>query len=201
MTVTRARSLALGALTIEVAVLAITGAILYVAYVPTAAQAFGPGFPDAEGGELAEFLRLVHRGAAWLAAATAVTGAALLAVRSHPTERTTRGRAVGAGMVLAVATATYTGFLLPWDQIALSVVTVVGNLSGYTWLRDDEILFVLVNGRQVAASTLLKWLVLHIVVLGGAVAALLCLAWRQALATPVDHPALVESPAELSSGP
>lgn len=186
-------------LTIEVAVLAITGAILYVAYVPTAAQAFGPGFPEAEGAELAEFLRIVHRWAAWLAVATALTGAALLAVRSHPVERAAQGRALGVALVLAVATATYTGFLLPWDQIALSVVTVGGNLSGYTWLRNEEILFVVVDGREVAASTLLKWLVVHVVVLGGAAVALLVLAWRHTLVLPAAHSAEVDAHVEAPS--
>jgi len=179
VTVTRARSVILGALSIEVIVLVVTGAILYVAYVPTATQAFGPGFPDAEGGELAQFLRLIHRWAAWLAVPTSVTAAALLGLRGRPAERTAPGLAVGGGLVAATVAALLTGFLLPWNQIALSVVTVGGSLSGYTWLRDDDLLFVVIDGTEVAPSTLLKWLVLHVVVLGGATVALVALAWRR----------------------
>ncbi len=198
---TRARTIALGVLSAELVVLAVTGVILYFAYVPTATQAFGAGFPDAEGGELAEALRLVHRWASWLAVPTSIVAASLLAVRSRPSERVVSGLALGAGLVLAVLAASFTGYLLPWDQLALFAVTVGGNFSGYTWLGNDDVRFVLMNGTEIAPRTVLKWLVLHAVVLGGATAALLAVAWRRARAGAVNAPAdqqdspVVEAPA------
>jgi quinol-cytochrome oxidoreductase complex cytochrome b subunit len=201
VTTTRARRVALVALTGEVLVLAVTGAVLYFAYVPTATQAFGPGFPEAEGGELAQAFRFVHRWVAWLAVATSVIAAALLAIRSQPAEHMGRARVRGALLAVAMVVATFTGFLLPWDQIALSVVTVGGNLSGYTWLRDDEILFLLVDNHEIAASTLLQWLVLHTVVLGGAVVALLGVAWRSGRHTPAPSAETAALPRDAPVAP
>ena len=91
----RARTIVLWVLTLEVVTLAVTGAVLYFAYVPTATQAFGPGFPEAEGGELAELVRVVHRWASWLAVPTSLLLAVLLAVRSRPSERAGPGLALG----------------------------------------------------------------------------------------------------------
>ena len=182
VTLSRARRIALWALTLEVVTLAVTGAVLYFAYVPTATQAFGPGFPDAEGGEVAEVVRLVHRWASWLAVPTSLLVASLLTVRSRPSERVGRGLALGAGLVVAVLAASFTGYLLPWDQLALFSVTVGGNLSGYTWLGNDDVRFVLMNGTEIAPRTVLKWLVLHAIALGGTTAVLVALAWRRARA-------------------
>ena len=178
----RARTIVLWVLTLEVVMLAVTGAVLYFAYVPTATQAFGPGFPEAEGGELAELVRVVHRWASWLAVPTSLLLAVLLAVRSRPSERAGPGLALGGGLVLALLTASFTGYLLPWDQLALFSVTVGGNLSGYTWLGNDDVRFVVMNGTEVAPRTVLKWLVLHAIALGAATTVLVALAWRRARA-------------------
>ena len=194
----RARTIVLWLLTAEVVVLALTGVVLYFAYVPTASQAFGPGFPEAEGGELAELLRLVHRWASWLAVPTSIAAATLLAVRSRPAERVVPGFALGVGLALAVLAASFTGYLLPWDQLALFSVTVGDNLSGYTWMGNEDVRFVVMNGTEVAPRTVLKWLVLHAIALGGTTAVLVALAWRRTrtgTAPDADELAPLEVPA------
>jgi len=54
-------------------------------------------------------------------------------------------------------------------------------------------LFVLIGGTELAPATVLKWLVLHVVVLGGAVIALLALAWRRTRRAPTP-PTVADSP-------
>ena len=90
--------------------------------------------------------------------------------------------------MLVVVAASVTGYLLPWDQLALFAVTVGTNISGYTWLRDGSVRFVLMDGTEIAPATLFKWLLLHAVVLGGALAAFLVMAWRRARAGAGDAP-------------
>lgn len=179
----RARAIVLGLLTVEVAALVVTGVALYFLYRPEPAaawtDAYGPGSSLGREIHLAHLLTAVHRWCAWLALPTAVVSAVLLAVRARPAERVGPGLATGSGLVVAVVAASATGALLPWDQLALFAVTVGTNISGYTWLWGDEVRFVLVDGTELAPSTVRNWLVLHLA-LGAVVAGLVALGWRRA---------------------
>ena len=67
----------------------------------------------------------------------------------------------------------YTGYLLPWDQLALWAVTVGDGLDGYWPVFDDGVRFVLVGGAEVEpadyGAALAVHLLAHVI---GAVAAL-----------------------------
>lgn len=188
----RARTIVLWALTAEVVVLSVTGVALYFLYRPEAAAAwtdtYGVGSALGREVRVAHLAQDLHRVAAWLALPTSIVAAVLLALRTRPTERVAPGLATGVGLVLVVVAATLTGYLLPWDQLALFAVTVGTNITGYTWLRDDTVRFVLMDGTEILPRTLLKWFVLH-VVLGVAVVGLTALGWRRARRTPPIEPA------------
>ena len=64
-------------------------------------------------------------------------------------------------MVVLVVLAVLTGYLLPWDQLALWAVTVGENLRGYLPLFGDRVRFVLLGGAEVSPQTLLWWLLAH----------------------------------------
>ena len=59
----------------------------------------------------------------------------------------------------------FTGYLLPWDQLALWAVTVGTNMMGFTPVFGDQVRFVLLGGKQIGAETLLRWYVLHVLML------------------------------------
>lgn len=185
----QARTIVLWALTAAVVVLAATGVALYFAYRPDSAASWpdvsGPLSNDITFGSV---VRDVHGWAAWLALPTAVVAGVPLARRARPTERVAPGLATGVGLVLVVVAASVTGYLLPWDQLALFAVAVGTNISGYLWLRDGSVRFALMDGTEIAPATLFKWLLLHAVVLGGALAAFLVMAWRRARAGAGDAP-------------
>jgi ubiquinol-cytochrome c reductase cytochrome b subunit len=63
------------------------------------------------------------------------------------------------GLVLAMA---FTGYLLPWDQLALWAVTVGTNMMGYTPVFGSQVQFVLIGGATISSATLLRWYVLHV---------------------------------------
>lgn len=190
----RARSIVLWALTVEVVTLAATGVALYFLYRPEPAAAWADtyGLGSSLGREvrIAHLLTDVHAWAAWLALPTAVVAAVLLAVPARVSERVAPGLAIGAGLVAGVAAAFVSGLLLPWDQLALWAVTVGTNLSGYTWLRDDTVRFVLIDGTEIAPATILKVLALHVGV-GLAVGGLTALGWRRARRGAPDAPVAV----------
>ena len=56
---------------------------------------------------------------------------------------------------VAVLTATFTGFLLPWDQLALNQVTVGTNVTGYRMiLFDSNVKYVLIGN---GGSSVMAW--------------------------------------------
>ena len=59
----------------------------------------------------------------------------------------------------------FTGYLLPWDQLSLWAVTVGTNMMGFTPVFGDQVRFVLLGGKQIGAETLLRWYVLHVLML------------------------------------
>ena len=59
----------------------------------------------------------------------------------------------------------FTGYLLPWDQLALWAVTVGTNMMGYTPVFGDQVRFVLLGGAEIGTDTLLRWYVLHVLML------------------------------------
>src|SRR5205085_1280336 len=56
----------------------------------------------------------------------------------------------------------FTGYLLPWDQLALWAVTVGTNMMGYTPVFGQQVRFVLLSGVEISSETLLRWYVLHV---------------------------------------
>ena len=56
----------------------------------------------------------------------------------------------------------FTGYLLPWDQLALWAVTVGTNMMGYTPVFGSQVRFVLLGGKEIGTDTLIRWYVLHV---------------------------------------
>ena len=59
----------------------------------------------------------------------------------------------------------FTGYLLPGDQLALWAVTVGTNMMGYTPVLGPKVRFVLLGGSEIGGNTLLRWYVLHVLML------------------------------------
>ena len=71
------------------------------------------------------------------------------------------------GVILLTLTLllSFTGYLLPWDQLALWAVTVGTNMMGYTPVFGSQVRFVLLGGVEIGSETLLRWYVLHVLML------------------------------------
>jgi quinol-cytochrome oxidoreductase complex cytochrome b subunit len=72
---------------------------------------------------------------------------------------------VGVLLLLVTLLLSFTGYLLPWDQLALWAVTVGTNMMGYSPLVGKEVRFVLLGGVEISTTTLLRWYVLHVIFL------------------------------------
>ena len=72
---------------------------------------------------------------------------------------------IGIVLLLLTLLLSFTGYLLPWDQLALWAVTVGTSLAGYSPLIAKQANFVLLGGVVVGPDTLLRWYVLHVLLL------------------------------------
>lgn len=88
---------------------------------------------------------------------------------------------LGAAVALATLVVSFAGYLLPWDQLALWAVTVGSDIDGYGILFSGDVRFVLVGGAEVAPSTIVRWLIVHVVMAGPVLSLLIALAWRRHL--------------------
>ena len=72
---------------------------------------------------------------------------------------------VGVMLLKLTLLLSFTGYLLPWDQLSLWAVTVGTNMMGFTPVFGDQVRFVLLGGKQIGAETLLRGYVLHVLML------------------------------------
>ena len=174
----RARVAAVALVGIVLVVLAATGAYLTTSYRPTSAQAWGERYAALSDGTGPA--RTAHRWAGLAAVPLgAVAGGLVLAEAVVARgRRTAAGLGVVLGPVLAgaVALACVTGFLLPYDQLALWSVTVGSDIQGYGPVFGDEVRFALVRGAEVSAQELRARFVGHLALAGVAVGMLVLVA-------------------------
>jgi cytochrome b6 len=71
------------------------------------------------------------------------------------------------GVVLLIVTLflSYTGYLLPWDQLAYWAITVGSNIMSAVPLLGQKMRFLMLGGNSVNANALLRFYVLHCVIL------------------------------------
>ncbi len=146
-------------------VLVITGVLLMFYYHPATPQAYRDmkdlRFVVSNG----VFLRNLHRLAAHLM---------VLAVFWHMFHVFYRGGyrpphefnwVVGVVLLLLTLFLSYTGYLLPWDQLAFWAITVGTNIISAMPMLGKQVRFLLLGGNLVGENALLRFYVLHCVVL------------------------------------
>lgn len=72
---------------------------------------------------------------------------------------------VGMGLLLLVVTANFTGYLLPWDQLAYWAITVSTSLIGYLPLVGAVISRFILAGPEVGQAALSNFYAVHVAVL------------------------------------
>ncbi len=71
---------------------------------------------------------------------------------------------VGVILLFLTIMLSFTGYLLPWDQIAYWAITIGTNMAGYAPLFNTPSKLLLLGGIEVGQNTLLRFYVLHIMV-------------------------------------
>ena len=73
--------------------------------------------------------------------------------------------AMGVALLLLIIGANFTGYLLPWDQLAYWAVTVGVSLLDYIPLIGEPLTRLLLGGSEVGAATLTNFYGLHIAII------------------------------------
>ena len=74
---------------------------------------------------------------------------------------------IGVFLFLVTLGLSFTGYLLPWDQLAFWAITVGTNIGSYAPLVGKQLRELLLGGHSVGEAALLRFYVLHVAVLPG----------------------------------
>jgi len=142
-----------------------SGIYLMFFYVPSPASAYADIQTIQTQVAFGQYIRNVHRWSAHLM---------VLSVAAHMARVFYRGAykmprefnwVVGVVLLIMTLLLSFTGYLLPWDQLAFWAVTVGTEMAGYVPLIGDQVRKILLGGPIVASAALLRFYVLHVVAL------------------------------------
>ncbi len=146
-------------------ILTVTGILLMLYYHPSVPQAYADMKDLQFVVSAGVFLRNLHR---WSAhAMVLLVFAHLFKVFYRGAYRPPREFNWVIGVVLLMLTLflSYTGYLLPWDQLAFWAITVGSNIISAVPVLGAKIRFLILGGHTVNANALLRFYVLHCVIL------------------------------------
>ena len=72
---------------------------------------------------------------------------------------------VGVVLLFLTLGLSFTGYLLPWDQLSRWAVAIAEGITGYSPFIAKQATFLLLGGVVVSPETLLRWYVLHVIAL------------------------------------
>jgi quinol-cytochrome oxidoreductase complex cytochrome b subunit len=145
--------------------LILSGVYLMFFYVPSPGSAYTNIQTIQTEVAFGQYVRNVHRWSAHLM---------VLAVAAHMAKVFYRGAykaprqfnwVIGVMLLVITLLMSFTGYLLPWDQLAFWAVTVGTEMAGYSPFIGKQVQGILMGGETVGSSTLLRFYVLHVAVL------------------------------------
>ena len=156
-----------------------SGIYLMFFYVPSPASAYTDILTIQNEVAFGQYVRNVHR---WSAHLMVITGAAHMArVFYRGAYKPPKEFNWVIGVVLLVLTLlmSFTGYLLPWDQLAYWAVTVGASMASYVPFIGDQVQEILLGGSTVGSAALLRFYVLHVALLPVAIVVILMVhLWR-----------------------
>ena len=152
-------------------ILLVTGVYLMFVYTPSVGSAYGDMQHLKTGVGFGQLIRNMHRWAAHLM--VLVVGLHFVRVFYAGAYKKPRefNWVIGVMLLLITLMFSFTGYLLPWDQLSYWAVTVGTGLVHYVPLVGDKVQNLLIGGPQVGQNTLLRFYALHVAVLPDAAGA------------------------------
>ena len=146
-------------------ILIVTGILLMFYYVPSTTQAYDRMLDLRGSVAFGTLLRNMHRwGAHGMVAVVFMHLCRVFFTGSYKKPREFNW-VVGVILFLLTLFMSFTGYLLPWDQLAFWAITVGTAIAGYAPVIGKDIQFLLMGGTSVGQEALLRFYVLHVAVL------------------------------------
>jgi quinol-cytochrome oxidoreductase complex cytochrome b subunit len=179
-------------------VLAVSGILLMFYYVPSTTQAYDRMLDLRGAVAFGVFLRNMHRWAAHgMVAVVFLHMCRVFFTGSYKPPREFNW-VIGVVLFLLTMFSSFTGYLLPWDQLAFWAITVGTSIAAYAPIAGKAMKFILLGDNGVGQEALLRFYVLHVAVLPLAVSLLVAIHfWRirkdGGLSRPVEADATLQT--------
>ena len=146
-------------------ILSVTGVLLMFYYVPSTTQAYDRMLDLRGTVAFGIFLRNMHRWAAHgMVAVVFLHMCRVFLTGAYKAPREFNW-ILGVGLFLLTMFSSFTGYLLPWDQLAFWAITVGTSIASYAPVFGKDIKFLMLGDASVGQEALLRFYVLHVAVL------------------------------------
>ena len=146
-------------------ILVVTGILLMFYYVPSTSQAYDRMLDLRGTVAFGIFLRNMHRWSAHgMVAMVFLHMCRVFFTGSYKKPREFNW-VLGVVLLLVTLFMSFTGYLLPWDQLAFWAITVGTSIAAYAPVIGKDIQFLLLGDATVGQEALLRFYVLHVAVL------------------------------------
>lgn len=146
-------------------ILVVTGVLLMFYYVPSTTQAYDRMLDLRGSVAFGTFLRNMHRWSAHGMVAVVFLHMCRVFLTGSYKKPREFNWVIGVLLFLVTLFLSFTGYLLPWDQLAFWAITVGTAIAGYAPVVGQDIRFLLLGDAAVGQEALLRFYVLHVAVL------------------------------------
>ncbi len=165
--------------------LTVSGLPLLFLHVPSVERAYGSVKDIEYVVTFGSWIRSVHRLSAHLMVAVVFLHLVRVFLTGAYKNATGRGQrrewnwVIGVVMFLVTLFLSFTGYLLPWDQLAYWAVTVGTNIASAVPVIGEKVRELMLGGRAIDQPTLIRFYAMHVIMLPGALFVLLAYhMWR-----------------------
>ena len=151
--------------TVLFTILVTTGVYLMFFYTPTVTSAYGDMQKLRTGIGFGQLVRNVHRWSAHLMVLVVIIHMARVFYAGAYKKPRQFNWALGVVLLAITLGFSFTGYLLPWDQLSYWAVTVGTNLVSYVPVIGSLLRDLLIGGEQIGQATLQRFYALHVAVL------------------------------------
>jgi quinol-cytochrome oxidoreductase complex cytochrome b subunit len=149
--------------------LTVTGIFLMFFYRPSAGLSSAQAYVDMQNIRynvvFGDLVRNIHRWGAHLMVLTVTLHMARVFYTGAYKPPREFNWVVGVILLFLTLGLSFTGYLLPWDQLSYWAVTIAEGISGNSPFIGDQAKFILLGGITVGPETLLRWYVFHVLFL------------------------------------
>ena len=159
-------SFGLGIITVILfGVLAFTGVLLMFYYIPSVERAYPTLKQIQFSVPLGQFTRNMHRWSAHLMVLMAILHMTRVFYTGGYKPPREFNWIVGVMLLLLTLGASFTGYLLPWDQLAYWAITVGTNIASYAPVAGNIVREMLLGGNEVGQNALIRFYTIHVALL------------------------------------